>query len=303
MTMTVRNFLPGPLLGGDYSAVRAFLVGLGDISFPFGRWDWTMSHSWPEDARLKDIGLWEDSGHIVGLATYDTFVDGKCFFPLKPGYEHIRRDMIAWAKEHLRGDGPLRLFIRDGDFAFQQAARAAGFVPTQERDRDAVIAIDTHSIRYTLPQGFRVTDMKEEYDLFRYGQVLWKGFNHEKNGEGPYSPTQDDLLRRRGEFEQLKVDLDLKIAVVAPNGDFVSFCGMWHDPASPYALVEPVATDPDFRRLGLGRAAVLEGVRRAGLRGAKWATVGSGQQFYYEIGFSPWLTSSFWAEKDARPAE
>ena len=39
---------------------------------------------------------------------------------------------------------------------------------------------------YTLPEGFRVTSMKETYDLFKYGQVLWRGFNHEANGEGPF---------------------------------------------------------------------------------------------------------------------
>ncbi|HSK68735.1 MAG TPA: GNAT family N-acetyltransferase, partial [Candidatus Limnocylindria bacterium] len=243
----------------------------------------------------------EDEGRVVGMAAYDTRADGKCFFPLAPEYGRLRGDMIAWAKERLRGSGPLRLFIRDGDFAFQKAARDAGFTPTQERDEDTVMPIDTDAIRYSLPEGFRITDMKEDYDLFRYGQVLWKGFNHEKNGEGPYSPTPEDERLRRGEFERPNVDLGLKIAVVAPGGDFASYCGMWHDPASPYALVEPVATDPAYRRLGLGRAAVLEGVRRCGVRGAKWATVGSSQQFYYDIGFSPWLTSTFWAEKAAKP--
>jgi GNAT superfamily N-acetyltransferase len=297
MAVTFRAYRPTPRYGEDYGKIRAFLLSLQDVSYPFGRWDWMVSHSWLEEGRLCDLGVWEDGGSVVGLATYDTRADGKCFFPLRPGYEALRGEMIAFARERLRGDGPLRLFIRDGDWAFQRAARDAGFIPTQEKDCDAVMPLDAEKIRYSLPQGFRVTDMKESYDLFRYGQVLWKGFNHEKNGEGPFSSTPEDLALRRGEFERPNVDLELKIAVVAPNGDFVSYCGMWHDPASPYALVEPVATDPEYRKLGLGRAAVLEGVRRCAQRGARWATVGSSQQFYYNIGFSPWLTSTFWAEK------
>ncbi|OZV13934.1 hypothetical protein CIW83_00390 [Tissierella sp. P1] len=67
------------------------------------------------------------------------------------------------------------------------------------------------------------------------------------------------------------VDLNLKVAVVAPDGNFVSYCGMWYDPEVGYAVVEPVATDPDYRRMGLGKAAVLEGIKRVGKLGAKTA--------------------------------
>ena len=90
------------------------------------------------------------------------------------------------------------------------------------------------------------------------------------------------------------MELNLKIAVKSPNGVFVSYCGMWHLPGSDYALVEPVATDPDYRKMGLGKAAVLEGVKRCAERGAKVAYVGSSQQFYYNIGFRPCSTYNWW---------
>jgi len=56
---------------------------------------------------------------------------------------------------------------------------------------------------------------------------------------------------------------------------------MWYTPDIDYAVVEPVATDPDYRRMGLGKAVVLEGVRRCFAEGANTIYVGSGQQFYY----------------------
>ncbi len=62
---------------------------------------------------------------------------------------------------------------------------------------------------------------------------------------------------------------------------------MWFDPRTGNAHVEPVATDPKYRKMGLGKAAVLEGVIRCGKRGAQSAFVGSSQQFYYNIGFDP----------------
>jgi predicted N-acetyltransferase YhbS len=91
--------------------------------------------------------------------------------------------------------------------------------------------------------------------------------------------------------------LSLKVAVVAPDGNFVAYCGMWYDPEAGYAVVEPVATDPDYRKMGLGKAAVLEGIRRVGELGAKKALVGSSQQFYYSIGLRPFSTATMWRKK------
>jgi len=112
-----------------------------------------------------------------------------------------------------------------------------------------------------------------------------------------FSFTSEDELSAKEEMLRPNVDLDLKVAVVSPEGNFVSYCGMWYDPAVEFALVEPVATDPDYRKMGLGKAAVLEGVRRVGLLGAKLAFVGSSQQFYYNIGFRPFATSTNWKKK------
>jgi predicted N-acetyltransferase YhbS len=55
--------------------------------------------------------------------------------------------------------------------------------------------------------------------------------------------------------------------------------------ASSIVSFFPVATDPQYRRMGLGRAAVLEGVRRCAALGARRAYVGSDQAFYQALGF------------------
>ena len=95
-------------------------------------------------------------------------------------------------------------------------------------------------------------------------------------------------------FDTPKARRDLKIAVAAPDGRFVAFCGIFYEPRNQYAYVEPVATDPDYRRRGLGRAAVLEGIRRCGELGASVAYVGSNQPFYLSLGFRVIYTSECW---------
>jgi predicted N-acetyltransferase YhbS len=87
---------------------------------------------------------------------------------------------------------------------------------------------------------------------------------------------------------------ELNVVVEAPNGDLVSYCGMWYEPVHAIAYVEPVATDPDYRRMGLGRAAVLEGVRRCGALGARTACVGSAMPFYLSLSFRQVFNRSAW---------
>jgi ribosomal protein S18 acetylase RimI-like enzyme len=56
---------------------------------------------------------------------------------------------------------------------------------------------------------------------------------------------------------------------------------MRQDHTNSIANVEPVCTDPDYRRMGLGTAVVLEGIRRCGAEGAAIATAGIGSTILY----------------------
>lgn len=294
MPATFRSYIPEPLFGEDYHKLRDFLIRLDSHNYHFGRWDWMITHGWLDKSGLPRIGLWEENGEIVAAATYDCAL-GKAYLLTDNRHRSLNEEMLLYAKDALAKDGNFRFLIVDGDIELQDVAARNGFLPTQDKECDAIYPIDVDKITYSLPDGFKVTSMEDTFDLYKYGQVLWKGFDHEINGEGEFSP--DDERNGRADFERPNVDLNLKIAVVAPNGDFVSYCGMWQDKASQSALVEPVATDPAYRKMGLGRAAVLEAVRRCGQLGAKRAFVSSSQQFYYSIGFRPYATSTFWEKK------
>ncbi|MDR2568673.1 MAG: GNAT family N-acetyltransferase [Oscillospiraceae bacterium] len=296
MPITYRNYNSFPLFGDDYHAVRDFLIRLDNHNYHFGRWDWMITHGYLDKDVLPKICIWEEKGEIVALATCDLGF-GRAYLLASKKQRHLYEEMILKAKESLDKDGDFMVIIPDGDTKLQNTAARLGYEPTQEREFDAIYPINVENIRYTLPDGFKITSMADTYDLYKYGEVLWKGFDHEVNGEGPFVFKHDDLPEWKIGFERPNVNLDLKIAVVAPNGDFVSYCGMWQDNASQSVLVEPVATDPAYRKMGLGKAAVLEATRRCGLLGAKRAFVGSAQQFYYSIGFRPYATSTFWRQK------
>ena len=142
----------------------------------------------------------------------------------------------------------------------------------------------------SLPGGFRLKSLADDCDWVKIHRVLWRGFDHE--GEAP-----EDGIEDRKTMELVPgYRRDLKIVVESPEGDFVSFAGTWYDSVNKIAYIEPVATDPDYRRMGLGRAAVLEGIRRCGELGATVAFVGSDQAFYKAIGFEVLFRHHCWLE-------
>ncbi|MDP2872078.1 MAG: GNAT family N-acetyltransferase [Bacillota bacterium] len=128
-------------------------------------------------------------------------------------------------------------------------------------------------------EGFRLKSLADDNDIRKVHRVMWRGFNH--TGE----PPEEGLAWRVQMQSGPNFRKDLNIVVEAPDGNFVAYAGLWYEPSNRIAYVEPVATDPDYRRMGLGRAAVLEGVRRCAELGATVAYVGSGQPFYLAIGF------------------
>lgn len=295
MTVKFRNYTKQAGITEDYYKVRKFFIELEYCEFTYVRWDWMITHRSLDKSAVGMIGLWEDEGKIVGTATFD-LGPGMAFCLALPRYEYLKKEMLQYAKDNLSKDGEFGVIIRDNDYEFQDIAAGLGFIATAEKESDAIFYLDKTSTAYNLPEGFHVTTLKETFDLNKYKRVLWKGFNHELKGEGAFQFTEESEQQAKEELVRPNVDLSLKVAVVAPDGNFVSYCGMWYDEEAGFAFIEPVATDPDYRKMGLGKAAVLEGIRRVGELGAKRAIVGSSQQFYYSIGLRPFTTSTLWTK-------
>jgi GNAT superfamily N-acetyltransferase len=293
LVVNQRSYTDEAGITDDYYKVRDFFVNLGYAEFIYGRWDWMITHSYLEKDAIGRIGVWEEGSQVVGIATYDTVI-GSSYCLTLPEYEYLKKDMAIYAKEHLSNTEKWGIIISDTDHYFQDIAASLGLIATTNKESDAIFYPDRTGTDYDLPPGFRVTSMKDHFDPYQYRLVLWKGFNHELNGEGEM--VWGEAVKRDVDMEMLRpnLDLDLKIAVVSPEGDFVSFCGMWYEPKTKIALVEPVATVPEYRRKGLGRAAVYEGIQRVSRLGATKVLVGSSQQFYYSIGFRPYATASEW---------
>ncbi len=265
MTAQFRNYTSKAGFTDDFHAVKDFLVRINaknpiQHDFEWGRWEWAFSLPCLNESSLSKIGVWEDNGQIVAIATYEEG-PGSIYFCIDEAYSFLKTEMLLYAKHNLcSAEGKFKVLINNTDREFQKTAAQYGFKPIQWIEGNAVFDIDLESISYTLPPEYSTVSLGENCDIKKYNRVLWRGFDHE--GEPP--ETEEQLSERRTSLSGPHLNLDLCIAIVSPKGEYASYCGMWYDKNTEYALVEPVATDPACRKLGLGKAAGLEGTRRCG---------------------------------------
>ncbi len=296
MTVTVRRYSGSD---ADFQRIGALLK---ETYHPGGwypnwrqtRWEYALYHPYFETSAQSRIGMWEEEGRLVGVATYELRL-GEAYFHLRPGYHSLKGEMLTYAEEELSKTGEggrrtLRIEINERDVAFEAIAGARGYVKQADHPQwNSRFVIPDSFPAIEVPEGFTLRSLAEGNDLRKVNRVMHRGFNHP--GEAPEAdiPGRERMQSAPG-FRR-----DLFIIVESPDGEYVAFAGLWYDPVTRAADVEPVATDPDYRRIGLGRAAVLEGIRRCRDLGATEAWVGSGQRFYEAIGFQkafcthPWI--------------
>jgi len=276
----------------DYEAINQFLVRIYQSDPPCNwlqpRWEYAHSHPSMDRENLGKFAIWEDEGEPVAFVHYESRM-GVVYVQLDPRHPRLKREMLEYAVTHLMGDlkagRGCYVFIDDDDSDFGVIASEMRFEPKPEHAETTsryVIPASFPEIQLPdnlVPEGFRLQSLADEFDVDKVHRVMHRGFNHA--GE----PPADELDDRRRKLSVPGLRRDLTIVAVAPNGDYASFAGIWPVPGSNACYIEPVATDPDYRRMGLGTAVVLEAIRRCADEGATVAYVGSDQEFYLSMGF------------------
>lgn len=298
MSIKFRNYGHVKGFSEDYMKVWDFLNSLPNndvypLNYSDVRWEWCRILGSFDKESQHLTGLWEEEGRIVGMVTYETTL-GEVFLNLEEGYEDLLEAMFDYATT-LHKDGQVQIAIPDNARELQLIASRKGFVASQNRETDAILDIGMTDLEYILPEGYTITTLEASYDIENYAYVLWHGFGHSE--EGPVPLDKKSLEERAYSLAGPHSDLSLKVAVVNPEGQFVSYAGLWYNENQDFCTIEPCATHPDYRKMGLGRAAIYEGIKLCAKRGAKRCIVGSSQQFYFAIGFAPYQNLTYWTKK------
>ncbi len=280
----------------DYDRVGEFLVNsystAGDhINWLQPRWEYMHYHPNITKVDLSSFGVWEAEDEIVAIVHLEHYV-GTAYFEIDRAHAYLKGEMLAHAEEHLcaptSSGKALTIYVNDRDSAFQAIAEEAGYRKRSRSEEMSCLAIPSEFPAISLPDGFQLKSLAEDNDMYNMHRLLYRGFNH---GD---EPPDDGIAEREFMQSAPNYEMDLNIVVEAPGGGFASYCGTWYEPVNRIAYVEPVATDPDYRRMGLAGAAVLEGIRRCAARGATVAYVGAILPVYVSLGFRQIFNCSAW---------
>lgn len=281
---------------GDFAAVREFLLRINDgpppmasPEFPWARWEWAFCLPYLDREHLDRVGVWEADGQVVALATLESGL-GEAYLAVDPRFrDQLLADMVDHAVAQLHDGTGIGIPVGDDELDLAALLAARGFT-RDERTEDMAARGLASLPDYALPDGYTITSLAEGVDLHRFNRCLHLGFGH-----GEPVPDDDETIRWRAlSTSAPSLIPELNTIVVAPDGDYAAYCGIFYDPATDYLLVEPVCTAPAHRQRGCARAAILESLHRAARLGARTAYVGSDQRLYQQLGFTPSHRSHWW---------
>jgi mycothiol synthase len=254
----------------DWTRIMALLTeawkpeGLDTVETIGGYSWWRRSPDWAEALRL-----WEDGrGQLAGVTS------------LEPGHLEIHvhpecwdsglaQQMLSWAEEECRRRG-----TRDGELAAVEIGASESDrrrIDLLERNGYEQGPIDWHGMFRDLrepvedaavPDGYKVRALVEDEIAARVESVraVWSGNR----------VTVERYREIRG-LPHYRPELDL--VAVTSDGALGAFCTVWLDAVNGVGHFEPVGTHPEYRRRGLGRAVVREGLSRMRALGAATACV------------------------------
>ena len=276
------------LIQGRGAGGPTYYVHVGDL-------DWWLHYLLQDQDRRHSIYLWEGEradGELRGWSlfsprfhAFDVFVH-----PREVGGEWAER-MWTWAEERMAA--PVKAQGSQEVHTMWVSEHGAALIALLERRGFARSAYHllymTRSLEGRIPAaapppGYRVRHVLGESEATQRAAVSHAAFESQ-------TPFERYEQRYRAFMSSPAYTPELDLVVETPDGRFGAFCICWLDAVNRVGLFEPVGTGPDWRRKGLGRAVLAEGLRRMQARGMRSVMVNveydnpAAQRLYAALGF------------------
>lgn len=274
----------------DRDRIRDFLVAATAASAPpYRYWHvgdllWGMYQNTVFDP-YASIYLWEDAhGELVAVVWSEE--PGECEIQVAPALSggEVEEAILHWAEERARTAGSPTLTARGfaDDAATVDLLTRHGFA-RDERTPAALImqwgyppdgygyAHMARDLRQPIPEP----DLPPGWTVRAVGGMdEWEArVNLHRDVWAPSRVTLDAYRRLRATPGYTP---ELDIVAIAPDGTLASYCICWLDSANAVGEFEPVGTRAAYRGQHVGRAVMLEGLRRLRDHGCAAALVLTG---------------------------
>jgi ribosomal protein S18 acetylase RimI-like enzyme len=281
------NAMKAILVAGRKAANGSYYVHTGDL-------EWWLYYSFPEEDLWQHIYLWED--HSGGILGWTLFSPRECTFdvfawPDLRGTSELQQ-MLAWSAAQMSalvqkmGQETLyKMWNFADDGVICAGLQRLGMAPSSDESYLYFLrSLDEAPPVANLPAGYQVRSCLGEAEVAARAAAQYGAFG----SRVPFERYVQRFLR----FMRSPVYLPQQdIVAIAPDGRFAAFCIIWLDTENRVGLFEPVGAHPDFQQLGLGKAVMLEGLRRMRLGGMQTAIVcaaqdnPAAQRLYQSVGF------------------
>jgi predicted N-acetyltransferase YhbS len=262
-------------------------------SWSIARWEFEIFFIHKRAGMLRGweqhIGLWEDeAGELAAVVCRD----GDYYFQLDTlePQEELLSEMFGFIEKSSSPDSP-KLAIPKFMPALEAMARSRGYkLLRNESDNIISVALD-QEFRADLPHGFTFCCGDEVSDRAKaQGHIMAFDYAGTKKAE-------QTLQHYGGLREAPGYRPGLDLSLVNAAGEVVAFCNIFVDEANRIGILEPVGTHVNYRRQGLGRAVIYEGLNRLRTLGMVKAYTGPMQPFYRRIGFALEAEMTIWEKE------
>jgi ribosomal protein S18 acetylase RimI-like enzyme len=256
---------------------------------------------------INDIRIWEQTDDstsppkvkIIALANPES--KNHYFIQIDPPYSFIEQEIIEWIekqclekKQDSNKSETLKIISVKGNKPRENLLIKLGYQKEEIAGFIRVRPLDLSIPEFLCPNGFRIRNVKDSSDYTQLAALIRLIFGH-----GEWFNT--GILEEIAESSFYKKELDL--VAVEPNGKIVSFCTFRMDPVSKITNLEPMGTHPDYRRLGLAKALIAEGLKRTMMYKPSLFYIGgaantpAANQLYESTGYTEKIAEISWVKK------
>jgi GNAT superfamily N-acetyltransferase len=294
-------------ISGDYEKIMDFFreiyvqTGKQHCWLP-QRWEYAeyncnplyMERGW--DDWKKYIHIWEEEDKIVAIAHKETKYE--VFLQIRPDYEFLANEMINIIEntvplEKHGNECELNLFINGSKSWIDNILVQRGYIKNDECSYYNVQNLNNVYIPI-LPDGLHIVDGNDIKD--QKSRLLCCHLGFHSDDEPDRLPVKDFYMEYAPTYRA-----DLQLMTQDNKANLCSYCMIWYDEKIKVGMFEPVCTRKDYRMRGIGKAMIIEGLRRLKEIGAEKAYVMSWgdnrRRFYNSTGFITYDTEYPWKKK------
>jgi len=269
-----------------------------DASWHPGDFSWQLM---PDYDRPHRVRMWLEQDKVHAVAMFEA--PGRLLLEILPASTTLLPEIVSRAERAALRAGQTELFVRvfDGDQNRIAAFAKLGYAKSGPEGVIFRSDLSQPLPAPALPPGFRIRD-SIGIDAVRRARAhrdAWDDLSEIGLPQARSSFTTEvyDGLRKAPDY-----DAALDLLVEAENGELVANLICWSDKASQIGSLEPVGTHARYRKRGLARAAIAEGLHRLKQRGMIWGRVSTAHfnrpaiAAYASAGFGRIDHASWWSK-------